>query len=72
MRAMTTLFLYLFEWFGELALFCGRVARAAVERPFEAGEFFRQLDALGSKSLPLVALAGAATGVVLSLQTARA
>jgi phospholipid/cholesterol/gamma-HCH transport system permease protein len=69
MRAMTTLFLYLFEWFGELALFCGRVARAAVKRPFETGEFFRQLDALGSKSLPLVALAGAATGVVLSLQT---
>jgi phospholipid/cholesterol/gamma-HCH transport system permease protein len=29
----------------------------------------RQLDELGSKSLPLVALAGAATGVVLSLET---
>ena len=27
------------------------------------------MDAIGSKSLPLVALAGAATGVVLSLQT---
>ena len=29
----------------------------------------RQLDEIGSKSLPLVALAGAATGIVLSLQT---
>ena len=29
----------------------------------------RQLDAIGAKSLPLIALAGAATGVVLSLQT---
>ena len=28
----------------------------------------RQLDEVGSKSLPLVALAGAATGVVLSLE----
>src|SRR5262249_11122366 len=36
---------------------------------FEWGETIRQMDALGSKSLPLVALAGAATGVVLSLQT---
>src|SRR5208337_2347558 len=32
------------------------------------GELFRQLDEIGSKSLPLVALAGAATGVVLSLE----
>ena len=29
----------------------------------------RQLDSIGSKSLPLVALAGAATGVVISMQT---
>jgi phospholipid/cholesterol/gamma-HCH transport system permease protein len=35
----------------------------------EAAEFAYQLDELGSKSLPLVALAGAATGVVLSLET---
>jgi ABC-type transporter Mla maintaining outer membrane lipid asymmetry permease subunit MlaE len=37
--------------------------------PYEAREFAHQLDELGSKSLPLVALAGAATGVVLSLET---
>jgi|SRR5579862_2065833 len=58
-----------FEWFGELGIFCGRLARAAVTRPFEGGELIRQMDAIGAKSLPLVALAGAATGVVLSLQT---
>src|SRR6185436_14660718 len=29
----------------------------------------RQMDVIGAKSLPLVALAGAATGVVLSLET---
>jgi phospholipid/cholesterol/gamma-HCH transport system permease protein len=43
--------------------------RAAVTRPFEFRELFRQLDEIGSKSLPLVAAAGAAIGVVLSLET---
>jgi phospholipid/cholesterol/gamma-HCH transport system permease protein len=57
-----------FEWFGELGMFAGRVLRAAVTPPFELDEFIRQLDEVGSKSLPLVALAGAATGVVLSLE----
>src|SRR5712691_8912934 len=57
-----------FEWFGELALFCGRVARSAFQRPFEGGELLRQMDAIGSKSMPLVALAGAATGAVIALQ----
>jgi len=58
-----------FEWFGDLGIFCGRMAKSIFVRPFELREFIRQLDAIGSKSLPLVALAGAATGVVLSLQT---
>lgn len=58
-----------FEWFGELGLFCGRVARAAFTRPFEFRELLRQMDSIGAISLPLVAAAGAAVGVVLSLQT---
>jgi phospholipid/cholesterol/gamma-HCH transport system permease protein len=56
------------EWFGDLGIFFWRVLRAAVTPPFEFRELFRQLDEIGSKSLPLVALAGAATGIVLSLQ----
>ena len=58
-----------FEWFGELGVFLWRVAWAAVTPPFEFRELFRQLDEIGSKSLPLVALAGGAIGVVLSLET---
>ena len=58
-----------FEWFGELGFFCFQFARAIFLPPYEFGEFAHQLDELGSKSLPLVALAGAATGVVLSLET---
>jgi phospholipid/cholesterol/gamma-HCH transport system permease protein len=58
-----------FEWFGELGVFTARLARALFTRSFEWREFVRQLDAIGAKSLALVALAGGATGVVLSLQT---
>src|ERR1700733_7663966 len=58
-----------FEWFGELGIFCVRLGRAALTPPYEIRELVRQSDEVGSRSLPLVALAGAATGVVLSLQT---
>jgi phospholipid/cholesterol/gamma-HCH transport system permease protein len=56
------------EWFGDLAIFFWQVVRAAVTPPFEFQELFRQLDEIGSMSLPLVALAGAAIGAVLSLE----
>src|SRR5271170_7746322 len=64
-----SLFVSFFEWFGEFGLFCGQVVRASFGAPWEGRELIRQMDAIGSKSLPLVALAGAATGVVLSMQT---
>jgi phospholipid/cholesterol/gamma-HCH transport system permease protein len=57
-----------FEWFGDLAIFSWQVVRAAATPPFEFRELFRQLDEVGSKSLPLIALAGAAIGAVLSLE----
>src|SRR5579862_6947512 len=57
------------RWLGDLGLFAGRVTRAMFSRPFEGSEFLRQLDAIGAKSLPLTALAGAATGVVVSMET---
>lgn len=58
-----------FEWFGEFGLFCGRLLRSALRPPYEGRELIRQLDEVGSKSFLLVALAGAAIGVVLSLET---
>jgi phospholipid/cholesterol/gamma-HCH transport system permease protein len=69
LTGLAQLFTSFFEWFGELGIFCARVARAAFTRPFEFRELIRQMDSIGSKSLPLVALAGAAVGVVMSLQT---
>jgi phospholipid/cholesterol/gamma-HCH transport system permease protein len=58
-----------FEWFGELGIFCWRLARAAFVPPYEWREFVHQLDEVGSRSLLLVSLAGAATGVVMSIST---
>jgi phospholipid/cholesterol/gamma-HCH transport system permease protein len=63
------LLLRFFEWFGELGIFCGHLFRSAVTPPYEGKELLRQMDEIGSKSLPLVALAGAAMGVVLTLHT---
>ena len=57
------------EWFGEFGLFAWQVLRAAIRRPFEGRELVRQFDEIGSKSLPLVALAGAAIGFVLALES---
>jgi len=57
------------EWFGELGTFTWTVLRAAVTPPFQITEFIRQLDEIGAKSLPLVALAGSSIGVVLALET---
>src|SRR5256885_6347923 len=59
----------LFEWFGNVSIFWARSFWAALAPPYEFREFARQLDELGSKSLPLVAIAGAATGIVLTLST---
>ena len=40
----------------------------ALTPPYEWRELIRQLDEVGSKSFPLVALAGAAMGVIISLE----
>src|SRR5512147_1473741 len=58
-----------FEWIGNLGIFCGHLVRGAFVPPHEGRELLRQLEAVGTKSFMLVALAGAATGAVLSLQT---
>jgi phospholipid/cholesterol/gamma-HCH transport system permease protein len=67
--SLRALFISFFEWFGDLGIFCWQTLRSALAPPYEGRELLRQLDEVGSKSLPLVALAGAAIGVVLSLQT---
>jgi phospholipid/cholesterol/gamma-HCH transport system permease protein len=57
-----------FEWFGGLGIFSWKVLKAGVTPPYEWRELIRQLDEIGSMSLPLVALAGAAIGVVISME----
>lgn len=58
-----------FEWFGELGVFSAHLFRSIVTPPYEGRELVRQMDEIGSKSLPLVLLAGAAMGVVMTLHT---
>lgn len=65
MRAVTEFF----EWLGKFGTFCARMVRSALTPPYEFREFLHQCDSIGAKSLPLVALAGAATGVVMALET---
>jgi phospholipid/cholesterol/gamma-HCH transport system permease protein len=64
-----TMITHSLEWFGDLGSFSWKVIRAAITRPFELREILRQFDEIGSKSLPLVALAGAAIGTVLALES---
>src|SRR3984885_10042039 len=58
-----------FQGFGELGQFSWRVLRAAVTPPFEFRELARQIDEIGSKSFPLVAMAGGAIGAILAFET---
>lgn len=49
--------------------FAGRVVVEAIRPPYEAREIVRQLYELGVRSVPLIAAAGFAIGVVLSMHT---
>jgi phospholipid/cholesterol/gamma-HCH transport system permease protein len=57
------------EGTGAVALFGARAVRDAFRRPYEIGEVLRQTFELGLRSAPLVAVAGMAVGVVLSMHT---
>jgi phospholipid/cholesterol/gamma-HCH transport system permease protein len=64
----TPILVRFFEWFGDFGRFCGRLARTGFAPPYEREEFVHQLSEVGARSLLLVGLAGAATGVVFSLE----
>ncbi|MDP1571970.1 MAG: ABC transporter permease [Vicinamibacterales bacterium] len=57
------------EGIGDGARFAWRVVREAVRPPYELGETGRQIFELGVRSVPLIALAGFAVGVVMSMHT---
>ena len=54
---------------GDLSLFALKAARELVTPPFEVRETLRQLQELGLRSAPLIAVSGLAVGVVMSLHT---
>jgi phospholipid/cholesterol/gamma-HCH transport system permease protein len=57
------------EWIGSLAQFIGATVKAALFPPYEWHELAKQIDDIGTRSLPLVGAAGAAIGIVLAMQT---
>jgi phospholipid/cholesterol/gamma-HCH transport system permease protein len=59
----------LFSAIGDVALFALRALREAFRPPYEFREIARQVFEIGWKSAPLIAAAGAAIGVVLSMHT---
>jgi phospholipid/cholesterol/gamma-HCH transport system permease protein len=58
-----------FGWVGAAALFGLRALREAFRPPYEVREISRQVFEIGWKSAPLIAAAGFAIGVVLSMHT---
>jgi phospholipid/cholesterol/gamma-HCH transport system permease protein len=56
-------------WAGEVGLFGLRALRETLRRPFETKELLRQLYDIGSRSVPLIAVAGFAVGIVMSMHS---
>jgi phospholipid/cholesterol/gamma-HCH transport system permease protein len=56
-------------WTGDVALFGARALRDIFRPPLELGEVVRQVYELGLRSAPLMAIAGMAVGIVLSMHT---
>ena len=56
-------------WVGNVTLFAARAVREAFLPPYEVGEIARHTFEIGWRSLPLIASAGLAIGVVLSMHT---
>jgi len=68
-RPMPGLLRSLFSQAGSIGSFGGRAILVAFRPPFEFREIVRQIYMIGWRSLPLVATAGLAIGVVLSMHT---
>lgn len=58
-----------FEFVGALSAFAARAVVDAVRPPYEPGEILRHVFQIGLRSVPLIATAGFAIGVVLSMHT---
>ena len=54
---------------GAVATFGGRAVIEAFRPPYEPGEILRHLYQFGTRSAPLILIAGFAIGVVLSMHT---
>jgi phospholipid/cholesterol/gamma-HCH transport system permease protein len=70
--SISTVGSFLLSWLGvvgDVALFGARALGEALRPPYEFREIARQIGDIGWRSLPLIATAGFAIGVVLSMHT---
>jgi phospholipid/cholesterol/gamma-HCH transport system permease protein len=68
-EALGALVLAGFAWSGNVSLFGLRSIREALRPPYEMRELVRQIYEIGSRSVPLIAVAGLAIGVVMSMHS---
>jgi phospholipid/cholesterol/gamma-HCH transport system permease protein len=61
--------LTLLHEFGNLSLLLWRVLRGAMVRPLDFRLHIKQMEEVGTKSIPVVAITGLSTGMVLALQS---
>jgi phospholipid/cholesterol/gamma-HCH transport system permease protein len=61
--------MFFFHELGEVALLAGRTFRNFFRRPWERKIFVRQVEEIGARTLPVVALTAAFGGLVFGLQT---
>ena len=54
---------------GDVSLFGLRALREALRPPFEVRELVRQVYEIGLRSVPLIAVAGFAVGIVMSMHS---
>lgn len=68
-RVFVSLLIRAFSWTGDVLVFALRAILSSFRRPFEITEIMRQVYEVGWRSLPLIAAAGFAVGVVMSMHT---
>lgn len=68
-RAEPSLFSFFFEQIGELGLLSFKTFKNIFRKPWEKKIFIQQLEEVGVRSLPVVSLTAAFSGLVFGLQT---
>lgn len=67
--AMSSIFNRFFEQMGEFSILAGRTFKSFFQKPWEVKIFLQELEEIGLRTLPVVALTAAFGGLVFGLQS---